>query len=128
MRFPLLDGFLLMLWFFLWILWIFLVVRIIMDVFTSDDLSGWAKAGWLVFVIALPLLGVLAYLIVRGAHMAERRARAARAQDEALRAYIRDAAGTDGGGPSDLAKLAELREKGLISEAEFQQGKAKILA
>lgn len=127
MRFPLLDIFLSMLWFFLWILWIFLVVRIIMDIFTHRDMGGWAKAGWLVFVIVLPLFGVLVYLIVYGHDMAVRREREAREADQAMRSYIRDAAGVDSSA-SDLAKLADLREKGLISDTEFQRGKAKLLA
>ncbi len=123
--YPLLDAFLTMLWFFLWILWIFLLVWIIMDVFRSHDLSGWAKALWLIFIIVLPFLGVLVYLIVRGGSMQERQVRQARAQDEAMRAYVKDAAGTSSA--DELAKLADLRDRGVISEAEFQAGKAKIL-
>jgi type VI protein secretion system component VasK len=113
MRFPLLDLFLLMFWLFLWILWLFLVVRTVTDIFASRDLDGWSKAWWLVFVIFLPLLGVLAYLVVRGRSMGERRGRNRQAADD---------------GASDLAKLTDLREKGIISKAEFEQGKAKIFA
>jgi uncharacterized membrane protein YcjF (UPF0283 family) len=123
--YPLLDLFLTMLWFFLWILWIFLLVRIIMDIFASHDLGGWGKAGWLILVIILPLVGVLAYLIVRGHHMAEQEVHEAQAQDEAFRAYVKDAAGS--GSADELAKLAELRDRGVITEQEFQQGKAKVL-
>ncbi|MGO9078320.1 MAG: SHOCT domain-containing protein [Streptosporangiaceae bacterium] len=126
--YPLLDLFLTMLYFFVWILWIFLVIRIIIDIFASHDISGWAKAGWLIFIVILPFIGVLVYLIARGHHMAERQAKAAQAQDEAVRKYVRDASGSGSGGSADqLAKLAELRDKGALSEAEFQQGKAKIL-
>jgi Phospholipase_D-nuclease N-terminal len=73
--YPLLDAFLTMMWFFLWILWIFLVVNIIFDIFRSRDLGGWAKAGWLIFVIVLPFLGVFVYLIARGGTMHERATR-----------------------------------------------------
>jgi hypothetical protein len=116
-----------MLWFFLWLLWIFLVVSILVDIFRSPDLNGWAKAGWTIFVILLPLLGVLVYLIARGAKMQERQAWMAQRQEERTRAYIRDAAG-GGGAADELAKLVELKEHGDISEAEFEQGKAKILS
>jgi hypothetical protein len=125
MQYPLLDAFLTMLWFFVWILWIFLVIRIIFDVFRSRDLSGLAKALWLIFIVVLPFLGVLIYLIARGSKMHERDTREAQAADEQFKAYVRDAAGS--GSADELAKLADLRDRGVITEAEFQQGKAKIL-
>jgi type VI protein secretion system component VasK len=129
MNYPLLDVFLSILYFFLWILWIWLVVWILMDIFRSDDLNGWAKAAWTIFVIIIPLLGVLTYLIVRGHTMQDRQARQAKAQDEAFRAYVRDAAGTDGQSQSEeLAKLANLRQRGVINEEEFEQAKAKVLS
>jgi Phospholipase_D-nuclease N-terminal/Short C-terminal domain len=124
--YPLLNAFLTMLWFFIWILWIFLVIRILFDIFRSRDLSGGMKALWTILIILVPFLGVLIYLIARGGKMQERDVRDAQAADEQFRAYVRDAAGS---GPSDeLAKLADLRDRGVISEAEFQQGKAKVLA
>jgi type VI protein secretion system component VasK len=126
MQYPLLSAFLTMMWFFLWILWLFLLFWIIFDIFRSKDLSGWAKALWLIFIIVLPFLGVLVYLIVRGGSMHERQAREAQAQDEAFRAYVKDAAGSSS--TDEIAKLADLRERGVISEAEFQAGKAKILS
>lgn len=125
-NYPLLDIFLSMLWFFLWILWIFLVVRILMDVFTSDDMNGWAKAGWTILVIFLPLIGVLAYLIVRGRSMQERQQQAINAQDQAFRASVKEAAGTSPA--SELSKLADLHDRGVISDAEFDRQKDKILA
>jgi type VI protein secretion system component VasK len=129
MNYPLLDVFLSILYFFLWILWIWLVVWILMDIFRSDDLNGWAKAAWTIFVIIIPLLGVLTYLIVRGHTMQDRQARQAKAQDEAFRAYVRDAAGTDGQSQSEeLAKLANLRQRGVINEEEFEQAKATVLS
>jgi putative oligomerization/nucleic acid binding protein/phospholipase D-like protein len=95
--------------------------------FRSRDLGGWGKAGWSVFVIVLPFLGVFVYLIARGRKMAERDATDAQAQDEAFRAYVRQAA--NGNGTADeLTKLADLRDRGAISEADFQRGKEKILS
>ena len=123
---PLLDVFFTMMWFFLWVLWFFLLFRVIVDIFRSRDLDGWGKAGWLVFVIVLPFLGVFVYLIARGHKMAERDAAQAQAQDEAFRGYVRDAA-HEGGTADELAKLADLRDRGVITEADFQHGKEKIL-
>lgn len=132
MHYPLLDVFLTMLWFFIWVLWIFLVVRIVIDIFASHDLSGWGKAGWTIFVVLLPFLGVFCYLIARGHSMQDRRRQEAQAEDQAFRSYVRDAAGTgDGSGDGsadELQKLADLRDRGVITESEFQQSKAKILA
>ncbi len=125
-NYPLLDIFLSMLWFFLWLLWIFLVVRIIMDIFASDDMNGWAKAGWVVLVILLPLFGVLLYLIVRGKSMRERQEQEIAAQDQAFRASVKEAAGTSSA--SELAKLADLHDRGVLSDAEFEREKDKILA
>ena len=126
MSYPLLDVFLTMMWFFLWILWIFLLVRIVMDIFRSHDLGGWGKAGWLIFVVVLPFLGVLVYLIARGRKMTDREVRQARAQDEAFRAYVRQTA-HETGAADELTKLADLRDRGVISQAEFEQGKERVL-
>jgi len=126
MNYPLLNAFWTMLWFFLWILWFFLLFRIILDIFRSKDLGGWGKAGWLIFVIILPFLGVFVYLIARGSKMAQRDVEDAQAADQAARSYIRDVAQESS--PADqLAKLADLRERGVITDAEFQQSKAKVL-
>ena len=124
--YPLLNAFWTMLWFFLWILWFFLLFRIILDIFRSKDLGGWGKAGWLIFVIILPFLGVFVYLIARGGKMAQRDVDDAQAADTAMRAYVRDAAGS-GSTAEELTKLADLRDRGVISEGEFQQSKAKVL-
>ncbi len=127
--YPLLDVFLSTVYFFCWVIWLLLLFWIILDIFRSRDLSGWAKAGGVLFVIVLPLLGVLVYLIARGGTMHERQAREAQAQDEAFRAYVRDAAGTAGHSQSDeLAKLAGLHERGIINDEEFEQAKAKVLS
>jgi len=127
-NYPLLDIFLSTLYFFVWILWIMLLFWILMDIFRSDDLSGWGKAGWVIFVIILPFLGVFVYLIARGKSMGERQARDAQARDDQFRAYVKDAA-SDGQSQSDeLAKLAGLHQQGVLSDQEFAAAKAKILA
>lgn len=127
MQYPLLDAFLTMLYFFLWILWIFLLFRIIFDIFRSRDLSGWGKAGWLILVIVLPFLGVFIYVLARGGSMHDRDVAQARAQNEAFQSYVREAAGT-ASSADQLAKLADLRQRGVINEAEFTAEKARILA
>jgi type VI protein secretion system component VasK len=126
--YPLLDVFLTMMWFFLWTMWIFLLVWIIMDIFRSQDMGGWAKAGWVTFVILLPFLGVLVYLIARGKNMGERQEQRARAEEDSFRSYVRETAASDGHAAEEINKLADLRNRGVITEAEFQQGKAKVLA
>src|SRR3954471_22682448 len=124
------DVFLSMLWFFLFFIWIWILITVFSDIFRSDDLSGWGKALWTIFVIFLPYLGVFVYLIARGHKMHEHAAKAAQQQDQMFRAYVQDAAGSGGGaGAADqLAKLADLRDKGVIDEAEFQAAKAKALS
>lgn len=128
MQYPLLDAFFSIMWFFLWVLWIFLVVRILFDIFASEDLGGWGKAGWTAFVILLPFIGVFCYLIARGNQMHDRQYRTAQARDREFRSYVRDAAGSGNGDADELGKLADLRDRGVISEEEFQQGKARVLA
>jgi uncharacterized membrane protein len=127
--YPVLGAFWTAMWVFLWILWIVLLFRVIADIFRDDTLSGWAKAGWLVFVIILPFLGVFVYVIARGRSMGSREMRHARAQQEEFDSYIRETAG-GGRAPSEaeqLAKLSEVRAKGDISDEEFQRAKEKIL-
>lgn len=124
---PLFDLFWAMLWFFLWIAWLILLFRIFMDIFRADT-SGWAKAGWSLFVLFLPFLGVLVYLIAEGGNMTRRTMEQAQAIDEAQRAYIRQAAGSGGGTADELEKLAGLRDKGVLSNEEFEAQKAKLLA
>jgi hypothetical protein len=125
--YPLLSVFWTILELFLFVVWIWLLFWIFADIFRSRDLSGLAKAAWTVFVLIIPVVGILAYLIVRGGSMHERAVRDARQQDEAARAYIRDAAGRES--PAEqLTKLADLRDRGVISGAEFEREKAKVLA
>ena len=116
-----------MLWFFMFFIWIWLLIIVFGDVFRSHDLGGLAKALWIVFIIILPYLGVLVYLIARGSKMQEHAIAAAKAQDAAARQYIQ----TVSGGTSsaeEIARLADLRDKGILDEAEFQAAKAKALA
>ena len=127
--YPLLDAFLTMLWIFLFIIWIWLLIVVFADIFRSPDLSGWAKALWVLGIIILPWLGVLIYLIARGGKMHERQVQQAQAQEQAFRQYVQETAATSPGGSADeLAKLADLRDKGVITDAEFQAQKAKLLA
>ena len=99
------------------------------DIFRSPDLGGWSKALWTIFVIVLPYLGVFVYLIARGHKMGAHAAAVAQQQDEAARRYIRDAAGSKGSSAAEeVARLADLRDRGTITDAEFQQAKAKTLA
>src|SRR5262249_61277360 len=115
----LLNLFWSMLWFFAMVIWFFAVAAIIIDIFRSQDLSGWAKALWFVFVLFVPILGVLAYLVVRGPKMSQR---AFDAVDADLGAI------TDGSTTADeLAKLADLRDRGAITAAEFEKQKAVLL-
>lgn len=121
------DALLTMLVFFLWIIWIYLLIIVFMDIFRSKDLSGIAKALWVLFVIILPFLGVLVYLIARGDKMQEHAIGRAQAQQEQFDSAVRDAAGSGGGSAAEVEKLAELRDKGVLSEEEFQAAKAKAL-
>lgn len=123
--YPLLDAFLTTLWIVGFFLWIWLAILVFSDIFRSDQ-SGWAKAGWIVLIIVLPLLGVLIYLIARGRKMAERAARDAADQEAAFKSYVRDVAPATSTA-DDLAKLADLRDRGVITDAEFEQQKAKVL-
>jgi len=128
---PLLDLFWSMLWFFLFFAWIWLLISVFSDIFRSSDLSGGSKALWTFFVLVLPYLGVLVYLIARGGQMQERAMDEAARREEATRKYIQQAAGGSAGAASsadEIAKLAQLRDQGHLTEAEFAAQKAKILA
>jgi Short C-terminal domain/Phospholipase_D-nuclease N-terminal len=122
------QVFLSMLWFFLFFLWIWLVITIFADIFRSPDLSGWGKAAWSVFVIFLPFLGVFVYLIARGHKMSDHAADDARRRDEMFRGYVQDVAASPESEADQLAKLAALKEQGVIDEDEFQRMKAKVMA
>ena len=109
------------------IIWIWVLISVLIDIFRSHDLSGWAKALWLIFVIFLPLIGVLAYVIVRGDKMHEHAVRQAQVTDAAMRSYVRDAAGSTSTA-DELTKLASLRDQGVLTPEQFEAQKAKLLA
>ena len=115
-----------MLWFFLFFIWIWLLITVFIDIFRSHDMGGFAKALWVIFVIVLPFLGVFVYLIARGSKMQDRATKDAQQQDQAFRSYVQDAAGSTSSA-DQLAKLADLKASGAITEEEFQAGKAKVL-
>jgi hypothetical protein len=116
-----------MLWFFLFFIWIWLLIVVFSDIFRSPDLSGWEKGLWTVGIIFLPYLGVFIYLIARGGKMQKHAVQDAQAQDAAFRQYVQGAVGDGKSTADELATLADLRDRGVISEAEFQQAKAKAL-
>ncbi|MEV3909177.1 SHOCT domain-containing protein [Streptomyces canus] len=126
--FPVLGAFWAIMWFFLWIMWFVLLFRVVVDIFRDDDLSGWAKSGWLLFAIVLPFLGVFVYVIARGKDMGKREQRHARAKQEQTERYIRETAGSAETSEADeLAKLSEIRARGDITDEEYRRAKEKVL-
>jgi hypothetical protein len=124
--YPLLDAFWTILEIFLFIVWFWLLIVIFSDIFRSRDLGGGAKALWVLFVIIIPFIGILVYLIARGNSMHERAMQQAEEREKMLRGYVQDAAGS-ASTADELAKLADLKNSGAITEEEFQAGKAKVL-
>src|SRR6478752_4346871 len=113
-----------MLWFFMFFIWIWLLITVFGDIFRSPDLSGWGKGLWTIFVIVLPYLGVFIYLIARGGKMHEHAAQMYAAQEAATRQHIQSVTG--GASPAEeIARLAQLRDQGAITEEEFTAAKAK---
>jgi ABC-type multidrug transport system fused ATPase/permease subunit len=127
--YPLLDAFWTILEIFLWVIWIWILITVFVDIFRSHDLSGGAKALWFVFVLFIPLVGVLVYLIARGGSMHERAVKQAQHQDAQFRHYVQQAASGSASNTADqLEKLASLRDRGVITPDEFQREKDKVLA
>ena len=131
--YPLLGVFWTMLYFFIWVAWLMLLFRIFGDIFRNDDMGGFAKAMWSIFVILVPFLGVLVYIIAHGSDMTKRDIQQAQEQRAAMDDYIRQTAvgGSVAGGAGaadELTKLASLRDQGVITEQEFAAQKAKLLA
>jgi len=125
--YPILGAFWTIFMIFLWVIWFWILITIFIDLFRSHDLSGWVKALWFIFILLLPLIGVLVYLIARGGKMHEHAVRDAQAQEQQFRSYVQDVASSQS--PADqLAKLADLRDRGVITAEEFDREKAKILA
>jgi hypothetical protein len=125
---PLLDLFWTMFMIFLWVVWIWLLITIFIDIFRDKELNGFAKAMWILFVLVLPFLGVLVYVIVRGNSMHERQAQRAARSEEAAVAYIQETAGSDTGSADEIAKLVQLHKDGVLTDDEFAAQKAKALA
>ena len=117
--YPILGLFWTMLIIFLWIAWLMLLFKVIFDIFRSHDMGGVAKAFWAIFVIIIPWLGVLVYLIARGRSMQERDISAMKAEQEAMNTYIRQTAGTSTSSADELAKLSDLKAQGVLTDAEF---------
>ena len=127
--YPLLGAFWTIFMIFLWVIWIWILVRVFIDIFRSRDLSGWAKALWFLFVLFIPIIGVVVYLIARGDSMSERAEQQARQQDAEFRGYVQEAAADSPASTADqLAQLADLRDRGVITAGEFEREKAKVLA
>jgi hypothetical protein len=124
-EYPFLEILATMIIFFAWVAWIWVVVVVLTDVFRRSDLGGGGKAGWTIFVIALPFLGILIYLVAQHDGMRERGIAAAQAQQTAFDEYVRDAAG---GSAAEIAKAKELLDAGAIDQAEFDAIKAKALS
>jgi hypothetical protein len=125
--YPLLQVFWTILIFFAWVAWVWMVISVLGDVFRRRDLSGWGKAGWTVFVIALPFLGVLTYLVVHSGDMAERSAKESQAAQAQVDDYVRTVAGTDGPA-AEIEKAKGLLDSGSITATEYDSIKAKALA
>jgi Short C-terminal domain/Phospholipase_D-nuclease N-terminal len=123
--YPFMDVLWSMIIFFFWVIWIWIVITVLIDVFRRDDIGGWGKAAWVIFVVILPWLGVLIYLIVEHDGMRERRVRDAQAQKQAFDQYVRDAAG---GSAAEIAQAKQLLDSGAITQDEFKAIKAKALS
>jgi hypothetical protein len=123
---PLLDLFWTMLLFFLFLAWISLLIQVYADIFRSHDLGGVAKAAWTFFVLVLPYLGVLIYLIARGGSMQDRSAQRAAQAQHAAEEYIRSVAAAPSS-TDELLKLTQLRDQGSLTPAEFETQKSKLL-
>jgi hypothetical protein len=126
--YPLADLFGTMLGLFVFFIWFWLLIVVFGDIFRSRDLSGWAKMLWVLFVIILPFLGIFVYLIVRGGKMHDRAEAQAAQQQKAFDDYVKTAAGAGTNSAEQLSKLADLKQQGVITDAEFEAQKAKILA
>jgi hypothetical protein len=122
--YPFLDILWTMIIFFAWVIWIWIAITVLADVFRRHDIGGWAKAAWVVFVIVIPFLGVLVYLIAQHDAMRERSVKQAESQKQAFDTYVRDAAG---GSAAEIAKGKELLDAGTITQAEFDAIKTKAL-
>ena len=124
--YPFLDVLWTMLVFFAWVIWFWLLITVFADLFRRHDISGWAKAGWIVLCVVLPYVGVLIYMISQGKGLAERNVKQVNTDQAAFDDYVRKTAG--GGAAAEIAHAKELRDNGTITDAELQQIKQKALA
>jgi hypothetical protein len=125
--YPFLDILWTTLIFFAWVIFIWIAITVLIDVFRRDDLSGWGKAGWTIFIVILPWIGVLVYLIAQHDGMAQRRAKDVASSQAQFDDAVRKAAAT-GGAAAEIEKAKQLLDSGAISQAEFDAIKAKALA
>ncbi len=126
--YPFLNILWTMIIFFAWVIWIWMMIAILTDVFRRRDLSGWGKAAWVVFLIVLPFLGVLVYLIANHEGMADRNVKRAQATQADFDNYVKTVAKNGGGAASEIEKAKILLDSGAIDQAEFEALKAKALA
>jgi general stress protein CsbA len=126
--YPFLNVFWTMIIFFCWVAWIWTLILIFGDLFSRRDRSGWYKAVWMIFLIVLPFLGVLIYLIADGRGMSERSAERSRAKQAEFTEYVQTVAGSGGGSASEIATAKELLDSGALTQAEFESLRAKALA
>ncbi len=126
--YPFLNIFWSMIIFFCWVVWIWMIIVCLTDVFRRRDIGGWGKAAWTVFMIVLPFLGVLAYLISQHDKMADHNLEAAQRQQQQMDEYVRSVAQTDGGAAAEIEKAKKLLDSGAITQADYEQLKAKALA
>ena len=128
--YPFLDVFWTMLVFFAWVIWFWILIRVLVDVFRRHDISGWGKAAWTFFMIIVPFLGVLVYLIAHGQDMGKRDIEQYKAQQAQFDEYVRSVAsdGGEGGAAAEIAKAKSLLDSGAITQAEFDSLKAKALS
>jgi general stress protein CsbA len=114
--------------FFAWVAWIWILIVILTDVFRRHDIGGWTKALWTIFLVVIPFLGVLVYLVAQHDGMAERQQKDVQAQQAQFDSYVRQAAGTGGGAASEIEKAKALLDSGAITQSEFDTLKAKAVA
>jgi Short C-terminal domain/Phospholipase_D-nuclease N-terminal len=127
--YPLLNLFWTMLYFFMWTIWLFAVITVFLDIFRSHDLSGGAKALWFVFVLFIPVVGVVVYLIARGGGMHDRLERRSARENEEFVSYVEQGSGGTAGGTADqIERLAVLHDSGVLTDDEFEREKSKVLS
>ena len=127
-NYPFLDILWTTLIFFAWVIFIWIAITVLIDVFRRKDISGWGKAAWVIFVVLIPWIGVLVYLIVNHDGMAERRYRDAATAQQQFDDYVRQTAGSGAGAAAEIEKAKALLDNGTITQAEFDAIKSKALA